>query len=175
LGIAQPRGSQLRLDTFIVDRFVFDSQTQSVTYTVENPGEIAVVPTGEIIFYNARGAEVGATKVNPEGVSLAPKEKKTLTATAPADGLMGKYKAFLMVEYADSQMASVYDTTFFYVLPWGQLFGFLLLLLLLGTVTFALLHRRYKRPSTVVSHASLPLHIYEGVSDQKDHDINLKS
>lgn len=175
LHIDTPQSSQLRLDTFVVDRFVFDANTQSVSYTIENPGETEVVPTGEIIFYNARGAEVGVTTVNPERYSLAPNEKKTLTTTAPADGLMGKYKAFLMVQYENSQMASVYDTTFFYIIPWFQLFSFLAVVTVVGLLLFMLLHRRYRKPTQADSHTSIPVYIYKGTSETQDHDINLKA
>lgn len=164
----------IKLDQFSVDRFVGDVHNEAIHYVIDNPGETTVVPTGEIILYNTRGYEIGSIPVNPERKSVEPGTSISLRATAPTDGLMGKYKAFLNVNYGTSQIASVYDTAFFYVVPWYQLLIFFVCLIIFGVFITYRLHRRYNPNSHTEEVQYVPLHVYEGVSDEIDHDINLK-
>jgi hypothetical protein len=174
LEISDTSQEQLTLGTFTVDRFVFDSNNQSVTYVLENTGDGSVSPTGEIIFYNARGSEVGSVLVNPDELVLAPGQREMLTAQVPTDGVMGRYKAFLTISYGANQAASVYDTAFFYMVPWPQFLAFFVILLCIGTLVMVILHRRYRRPHLVADVTHLPVHVYEGTSESIEHDINLK-
>lgn len=174
LEVLDTKKEELRLDTFTVSRFVVDADNDSVSYTLENPGDKTVTPTGEVIFYNARGSEVGTAVVNPERLSIAPGEQASLKATVPTDGVMGKYKAFLVVDYGNNQLASVYDTAFFYLIPWQQLLAFLIGLAAFGTLFLYLLHRRYRGSAAEGVYNKIPFHIYEGNSPDLDHDINLK-
>lgn len=165
---------RVAVDGFIVDRFVFSSADNTVTYTIKNPGDKSVVPSGEIIFYNTRGSEVGSTIVNPEKLVLEPKSALSFITTAPTSGVMGKYKAYLSVDYGSSQLASVYDTAFFYYVPWKQLWALLGGLALFSLILFLYLYRRLRAPAAFFDHAVLPFHIYSGKSDDIEHDINLK-
>ena len=136
-----------------------------------------VVPKGEIIFYNGRGEEVGAVPVNKETQSLAPNESKTFEVPAPVDGYLGKYKAFLSVDYGTVQVASVYDTAFFYVIPWQQLLIMFLVVMIVAVILSVLIHRRFAVKSEGDDeHGAfhLPFHVFEGKSSDADHDINLK-
>lgn len=166
---------QVKLGSFLVDRFVFSSTNSSTVYTITNPGDKTVVPTGEIIYYNARGAEVASVPVNPDNLSVSPGESITLSSEVPLSEVMGKYKAFLSVEYGNSQTATVYDTAFFYMIPWYQVLIFVGGFSLLSLLLLYLLHRRYRAPVFEDEYASLPFHVYEGNSDDQEHDINLKS
>lgn len=171
--ISDEKNEFLRLSKFIINRFVTSGENEGATYTITNPGDEPLTPSGEIIFYNNHGSEVGSLPVNPNGETIAPGDKKEFLASVPVSGLFGKYKAYLTVEYG-SQVASVNDTAFFYVLPLK------LILLLLGGVCivvifFALLiHKRYLDETEMDDSDQLPVHFRESTSDSKEHDINLK-
>ncbi len=177
LAVAQNKSEFLKLDRFVVDRFVSNVDNTAISYTLNNPGESTVLPKGEIIFYNGRGEEVGSVPVNENTESLAPNESKTYEIAAPVDGYLGKYKAFLSVDYGTVQVASVYDTTFFYVIPWQKLLLLFMIVLLVAVVLSVIVHRRYTaKAAGDDEHGAfhLPLHVFEGKSDDIDHDINLK-
>lgn len=173
VAIKDNRSELLKLSRFIVDRFITSGKNESAVYTINNPGDKELVPTGEIIFYNNRGAEVASLVVNPERESIAPGAQKEFNAEVPANGLFGKYKAFLSVEYG-SQLASVQDTAFFYVFPMTTIFIILGVILVLVSIGAIIVHRRYIDEAVVDDSVQLPLHIRETHSDAKDHDIDLK-
>ncbi|MDA8596743.1 hypothetical protein N9L26_00195 [Candidatus Pacebacteria bacterium] len=176
LSVDQNQTEFLKLGRFIVDRFVTQSDNSAISYTLNNPGTADVQPAGEIIFSDSRGEEVAAVPINPNGDRLAPGQETTYTAKAPTEGLMGKYKAFLSVDYGTEQVASVYDTTFFYVLPLSRLLIIFAVIMLLAIAATVLLHRRYAGPleEEVIDHEELPMYIRDSQSEEKEHDINLK-
>lgn len=166
---------RMDLKGFIIEKFVTKSDNQAASYTLTNPGDTTVVPQGEIIFYDSNGKEVASVAANPDNLTLAPGEQTEMKATVPIQGLIGKYKGFLNVNYGTAQAASVYDTAFFYVLPWQKL-----LLIFISVVVAALLltlylYRKYGMnddDDDDVYH--LQFKFKDGPSDDKDHDINLK-
>lgn len=176
--VSQNQVEFLKLNNFVIDRLVLSPENEAVHYFLKNPGSAPVVPRGEIIISNGRGEEKASVLINPERETLKPNQEKEYSAAIPTDGLLGKYKAFLSVDYGTEQVASVYDTTFFYVLPWKQLLiVFAVVSVLLVTMTLVL-HRRF----TVVDNEDddpgtdyIPLFVRSGSSEEKDHDINLKS
>ncbi|MEL6803540.1 MAG: hypothetical protein AAFO91_07155, partial [Bacteroidota bacterium] len=121
LGVEQNRQQALKLSSFMVDRFVTDAGEDAVQYTLSNPGTDVVVPSGEIIISNNRGEEVGTVVINPTNEVLVPGESREYVTHLSTEGLLGKYKAFLSVDYGGTQLASVYDTAFFYVFPWQRI------------------------------------------------------
>lgn len=171
--VADTAVERMDLRGFSIEKFVTSATNQAVSYTLTNPGDTTVVPQGEIIFYDSNGKEVGSIPANPEGVALTPGEEVELNATVPTKGLIGQYKGFLNVNYGSGQTAAVYDTAFFYILPWQKL------LILFGLVLgFALLltlyiHRRYGSVDDDDVH-HLSFHLKNDSSTEKDHDINLK-
>lgn len=176
LSVDQEKMEFLKLGQFIVDRFVTKPDNEAITYTLNNPGTADLVPKGEIIFYDARGTEVAAVPVNPDNHSLAPGQETSYTLSAPTEKMFGKYKAFLSVDYGTENLASVYDTAFFVVVPWQKLiiiFGALMFVTILLTV---LIHRRMVGDDEYHHDGAedLPLFVRNSVSDDKDHDINLK-
>lgn len=177
LAVEQNQTEFLKLKSFSIERFVLEPENQAIKYTLSNPGEVAIVPRGEIIFYNGRGDEAGSVEVNPEQESLVPGQETTFTLAAPTDGYFGKYKAFLSVDYGTTQISSVYDTVYFYVVPWQRILIIFAIVLLLTIILVVLIHRslRPKQLEDDPDVIRLPLHQYEGVSSDKDHDINLKN
>ena len=177
LAVAQNKTEFLKLDRFMIDRFISSPENQAITYTLQNPGEARVLPKGEIIFYNGRGEEVGSMPINENTESLGPNEAKTYQLDAPVDGYLGRYKAFLSVDYGTEQVASVYDTAFFYVIPWRQLLVLFGVVSVFAIIVSVLLHRRLiAKPEGDDQHGAfhLPFHVFDGTSKEEDHDINLK-
>jgi hypothetical protein len=177
LKVDQDRSEFLKLGNFFIDKFVTKPENNAISYTLTNPGEMPVTPTGEIIISNSKGEEVGTVVINPNAESLPPGAETTFKATVPTSGLLGKYKALLSVDYGTAQIASVYDTTFFYVVPWQQLLMIFGALLLVTVIITLILHRRYRdEDDDDDEHGAtyIPLRIREQQSSDKEHDINLK-
>jgi len=177
LSVDQERSEFLKLGRFIVDKFVTNSDNSAITYTLSNPGEAAVIPTGEIIISNTKGEEVASVIVNPNAEPLPPGAETTYKAAVPTDGHLGKYKALLSVDYGTAQIASVYDTAYFYIVPWQQLLVLFGSILLVAVVLTILIHRRYRDDiddDDEHGAAYVPLRVREQISPEKDHDINLK-
>jgi len=173
--IVEKKNEFLRLSKFIIDRFVTSNSNQSAVYNINNPGDTTLVPGGDIIFYNNRGVEVGAIPVNPERESILAGETKEFNVNVPMEGLFGKYKARLSVEYGSSQLASVQDTTFFYVFPFKMMLMFLGVLSVLIILAAYLFHRRYFDEEIADEEADLlHVHVRDSVSEAKEHDIDLK-
>jgi hypothetical protein len=175
LSVEQKQSEFLKLSKFLIKRFVTSPENDAISYTLTNPGEAVVNPKGEIIFSNSIGEEVAAVPINPDQEPLAPGQETTYVISAPTKDMMGKYKAFLTIDYGTTQLASVYDTAFFYVIPWQKLailFGSVLFVTLFITI---LLHRRLQgRGDDDFDHDELPLFIKKTKSEDMEHDIILK-
>ena len=176
LSIGQDKAEFLKLDNFLIDRFVTSADNSAVTYALKNPGEAEVTPRGEIILSDSKGVEVAAITINPDGNVLAPAEERVYKATVPTEGLLGKYKAFLTVDYGTKQLASVYDTAFFYILPWQKLLTILGILLFVAILLTIILHRQYRDDEDDDEHGAeyIPLFVRDRQSEEQEHDINLK-
>ena len=162
------------LKGFVVDKFITNEKNQAARYVLTNPGDTVVVPQGEIIFYDNNGKEVGSINANPEQISLEPGQEIELKTQVPTDGLLGKYKAFLSVNYGTEQIASVYDTEFFYVIPWKKLLFVFVILLLTAIILTIFLYKKYSIDEEDDDVHHLQFKFKEGSSELKDHDINLK-
>lgn len=160
---------------FVIDKFITSNNNEAVSYTLKNPGDTTVIPQGEIIVYDDSGKEVATIVANPDNISLAPGEEKKLTSPMPTDGLIGQYKGFLSVSYGAAQAGALYDTAFFYVLPWQKI---LLIFLVVAFVAVALtiyLYRRYGITDEDDDDAHrLEFKFKDATSNALDHDINLK-
>ncbi|MCA9365730.1 hypothetical protein KC723_02450 [Candidatus Kaiserbacteria bacterium] len=164
----------LKLKQFTVDRFITDVSKGGVSYTVTNPGEEAISPSGEIIFYDNRGVEVGAMPVNDSGHVINPGEEYEFTSALPEHAGFGKRKAFLSLEYGTNQLASIHDTAFFYIVPYKQLIIIFLVVLFIAITITLLINRRLTREIDIHSD-DLPLYVRDGIhKDEADHDVNLK-
>lgn len=164
----------LRLSSFNVKRFVSDDPTNAIAYSLENPGDDPVVPGGEIIFYNNNGNEVASTPVNPEQLTVEPGKTVDLVTGVPDELGLGKYKAFLSVEFGEHLTASVHDTAFFYVMPLKQLLMIFGAVLALALIIALFVHRRYAGVEEYDDHiVDVPMFIRSERSEGKDHDIDL--
>ncbi|HEU4677549.1 MAG TPA: hypothetical protein VFS75_02415 [Candidatus Paceibacterota bacterium] len=174
MDVESNRTEFLKLAGFVVDRFVTSANNEAASFTFKNPGEDPETPTGEIILYDGTGREVGSVPVNAENVSVPPGGEHTFTASVPTDGMFGKYKAYLSVEYGGSERATVQDTAFYYVMPLGKLIPSALAVLLAALLVSWFVHRRYLDEGDRDDHGVLTVHVRDTVSDAKEHDINLK-
>lgn len=173
--IEDKKVEMVKMSRFYIDKFVTGPGNQALTYSLDNPGDIVIAPRGEVIFYNNRGVEVGTLTINPEQQMISPGETHEFTAEVPTQGLFGKYKALLNVEYGTTQKASLQDTTYFYVFPLKIsliVFTFMLIMIIILAL---FIHRRYYGDDVhEVDADSLMVHIRDSVSPSRDHDIDLK-
>lgn len=173
LSIVEKRTEYLRLNRFVIDRFVTKSNDAEVTYELENVGGLPITPAGEIIFYNGRGVELNSIKVNPERRTISAGTSETFQQVIPDLGLVGRHKALLNIEYGTAQRANLYDTTYFNIVPvvyLAMLFGFLLFISLLLAFWY---HR--SRDVLLAHDEEVSVYIRSGVvGAEKEHDINLK-
>jgi len=179
LSLPQTTNQSLRLNGFSAERFIFDDSRRELTVSLLNTGDITAVPVGEIILYNARGDEVAAIPVNAAGQTIPPGANKNFELTIPETVALGKYKAFLSIDYGAGQRATIYDTVFFTVLPlWWIIITFAILLG--ATIMLSVwYHRRSNPPMSPIDpdvHSDVALYVRDTItSSPKDHDINLKS
>jgi hypothetical protein len=174
VNVVDKKTTLLKLGGFLVDKFVTSKENSDASYTVRNPGDEPLIPKGEVIFYDAQGREVGALPVNTENIEIPPGGEHTFTGAVPTDGLFGKYKAFLSLEYGKGNVASVQDTVFFYVFPFKTVLIVFALLAVLVIVASVYVHRKYFDDTVDDGSELLPVHVRDTSSDPLHHDIDLR-
>lgn len=174
LTVDKEQNAFLRLEKFIVDRFVTKEEGGGMSFILSNPGRVDVLPKGEVIFYDNSGDEVAALPVNPEDITVDAQGQGAYTMNVPEGLGIGKYKAFLSVEYGEFLTASVHDTAFFYILPLKQLIALFIILMIFAIFIALYVHKRFDTVVEGAEYDSVPLHIRENRSTDKDHDIDLK-
>jgi len=170
----------LKLVSFTTDRFSLSPESSGeATYVLENTGDLPLAPKGDIIIYDNRGKELTTVSLgDTDSVQLLPGETKTYTEKIPFINRIGKNKAYLSLEYGTKNRAALYDTNFYYSMPWTYL---LMIVLLLGGICLLvvlILRRSYNRTSPFDPHEPQEVPLYFGSKkdhDEYDHDINLKN
>ncbi|MCA9363112.1 hypothetical protein KC851_02225 [Candidatus Kaiserbacteria bacterium] len=171
--IADQRTDALKITSFNIERFITGEDSKQVNIELENIGDLAAVPSGEIIFYDSRGVEV--TSMPVEGAEIVPGETQNLSLTMPLEDDLGRYKANLRLNYGKNQTASLYDTTFFYLMPLHMMLVLFLGVLVVSILIVFLLRRafavhEYDDTEDVV------MYVREGHDpNPQDHDIDLKN
>ena len=177
IDIGSKKEEFLRLVSFTTDRFSFGPENGQITYVLENTGGVPLSPKGDIIIYDNRGKELTTLAVAADEANiLLPGEQKTYTEKLPFTNRLGKNKAFLSVEYGAVNRAAVYDTNFYFSIPWPYLVAIVILLCLIMVVVLLLL-RRTNRETVYDMHEVADLPVYVGKvreHNEYDHDINLK-
>ncbi|MEM9336235.1 MAG: hypothetical protein AAGA35_00055 [Patescibacteria group bacterium] len=175
--LAEERNEFLKLARFFIDRFVTSGDNNALQYEVTNPSNVSIVPTGEVIFYNSRGEEVESVVVNPEGRQVEPGKSVLFEGAVPMTDYFGRHKAFLSVEYGEGQLASVHDTTFFYIVPVHLLVIIFATLLVVSAVVTVLVHRRYT-PTDGHDDGSGEVLMFDRrgnvTATEQDYDVDLK-
>ncbi len=163
----------LRLERFKVDRFVTGEEGSNVTYALENVGAVDVTHAGELIFYNSAGEEATAIPLNAAAEVIERGAKQTFTTSVPKLP-MGKYRAYLSVEYGDHNTDSVQDTTYFYVVPIVPLIIIFTLVLFTSIVVALYVHRRFDVELDDHGAESVVMYVRNGESVAHERDIDLK-
>lgn len=173
--IEDQKSELLKLSKFIVSRFVTKNENQAAVFSFTNPGDEPVVPKGEIILYDSTGKEVRTLPINENNATIKPGEEFSFTGTVPTEGLFGKYKAYLSVEYG-TQRASIQDTSFFYVFPMKTLLIVFCILSILVIIVAWYVHKKYLDEDEMIDDSErLTVRVREGTSEPKHHDIDLKN
>ena len=173
IGVDKVQNEFLRLTSFKTERFVKTASEGEILIALTNSGDSPVVPAGEVIFYDKRGNEVGAVPVNEQKVSIAQGTEARLALFIPNTLSMGKYKAFLSLEYGDTIKTSINDTAFFYVMPIKQLLFIFLVIAVLTSLMALYVHKRYNGEVHDDSVNDVGLYVRSTKSEPKDHDIDL--
>ena len=168
----------LKLVSFTTDRFSLFADKGLITYTLENTGDVPLAPTGDVIIYDSRGKELSVIELDGDHTKeILPGEKLTFTKDLPFINRLGKNKAFLSLEYGKDQRAALYDTNFYYSIPWFYLVAIMVLLLIV-LVGLLLLFKRGSTSSEYYEHVDVhdvPLFVGKvREHSEYEHDINLK-
>lgn len=115
----------LQLEKFSTERVAFSGDDVLFNYVVQNIGNQDLKPAGDIRIYDRRGREVATVDVNRDGKSVGPDQTTQLASVWSAVNGFGQYKALITVNYGKSQVASVQDTIYFWIIPWKQILGLL--------------------------------------------------
>lgn len=144
IGIEAETNESLRLENFYTDKFSILRNRGEISYTLINEGDVPLTPGGDIIIYDVRGRELTSLPVNlgEEIYTLAPGEKREFKTGLPYFNRLGKQKAYLHVEFGEMNQAAVYDTNFYYSIPWYYLTVIVLLSLILFISLVMLARRR---------------------------------
>jgi hypothetical protein len=174
--IADKRQDSLRISRFLIDRFITTDDKRSISIEVENVGDLPSAPSGEIIFYDARGIEVTSVPVNTTAQSVAPGESITLTSEVPIGNDLGKYKANVLLRYGERQQASLHDTAFFYMMPLHLLLLLFGAILLVAIVIALLFRRAFRETEDDDDCQEVTMYVRDGHDpNPQDHDIDLKN
>lgn len=111
----------LQLNSFTTDNIVFSGDDVLFKYQIQNIGNQALNPKGEVRIYDRKGEEVASVDVNSQGNIVSPDQDAQMASVWSGAQGFGQYKAVLDVDYGSSQVASVQDVAYFWVIPWKQL------------------------------------------------------
>ncbi len=173
LTVDKKQNQFLRLERFVVDRFVTGRGESLVEYTLHNPSGVDVVHEGEVIFYNTNGDEIASVPLNEAATPVAPDASVPFSAVVPNDLKIGKYKAYLSVEFGEHLTDAVQDTTYFYVTPLRELVIAFVILLVFAVLFTLYVHRRYDLDEDDHGAEPVALYIRQGTTPEVHHDIDL--
>lgn len=135
---------ELQLASFASTKPFISAFPVTFTYALKNTGTVAATPTGQVIFYDKVGRELGAIDANPDGVAIAPGDTHDFTVTWGKGQGFGQYKAMLNVTYGDAEEDQLQNVALVWVLPWQELSIWFVGLLAVIIVLAAWIHRRYE-------------------------------
>jgi hypothetical protein len=172
--IADERKDSMRISRFLIDRFVIGEESKHISVEVENMGDVPSTPAGEIIFYDSRGVEVDNVELlSTEQIN--PGETAVIDATVPIGSTLGRFKANVSLAYGENQSASLYDTTYFYMMPWNILLMVIGAIVVVSLLLTLLLLRALSARDEYEDGEEVALYVKDGHDPKpKDHDIDLK-
>lgn len=128
---------------FSTERNININHRVNFLFSVKNIGTAAIKPSGSIIIYNRRGAEIAELPVNEEQAAIEPQATQPFKLAWAGGKKSGQYRALLKLEYGDSRK-DINDTIYFWLLPW-ELLAIFSLLILAVMISFWLLIRHNRR------------------------------
>jgi hypothetical protein len=176
--IADERKDSMKISAFKISRFITSENSRGIDVAVENMGDIASAPTGEIIFYDSRGVEVDSAPFNTDGIEVPPGKTVTIKGIVPVEDSLGRFKANISLQYGGNQRAALFDTTNFYLIP----FNLLLMIfggIFIGAISVAFMFKRAFLSGDEEDDSdgdSIMMYVREGHDpNPQDHDIDLKN
>jgi len=177
--VGSKRQEYLKLISFSTDRFNFFEGDGTINYVIENTGDVPLAPSGDVIIYDGRGKELAVVDLNQLGEEIiSPGEQKSFTSDLPYTGRMGKNKAFLSLTYGVENKASIYDTNFYYSIPWFYLLLIMILFLIAIAVLLLIVNKNSLNLNDSDNGEVRELPFYVGKRNEHnvyDHDIDLKN
>jgi len=176
LTIAEKETQAAQLVTFQTDRFSMTEGEGGLSYTIENTGESTIIPKGEVIIYDQRGKELTYITLNTQSLEIPPGARVELSETLPFLNRIGRQKAYLALEYGDGT-ATVFDTTFYYSVPWYYLLALVSLMLVLFITIISILKRAFSRQDESNHGAVYEVPVFvkkNSAHNEYDHDLHLK-
>lgn len=174
--VADETVEALRISTFKIKRFIINEKQGAINIEIENIGDAGSAPAGEIIFYSARGEEIGFVTINDEGENISPGDTLVVTTTVPFSDNLGRLKANLTLRYGENGKSSVFDTVQFYMIPY-KVIVLLLFVIIFFTILVTVLIKRLFDEDVYDDdeHGThIPLFVKTGREyKEMDHDITL--
>lgn len=174
--VSDDRKDTMRISGFLIDKFITGEDNKKVSIQIDNDGDVASAPTGEIILYDSRGVEIDSFLVNKENKIVQPGETITLEEEIPLDEKIGRFKANLSLRYGENQTASLQDTTYFYMLPMKTLVIIFCAVLLVASFIALLFRRVFFNHEEDDGCDDVTMYVKSGhEAIPQDHDIDLKN
>jgi len=143
--VASNKKEELSLVALTPDKRFYSGFPASISYVIKNNGDVPSTPGGAVLFYDHIGHEIGSVPANPDGVTIAPGESHTFTATwTGANAGMGQFQAALQMDYGPNN-AQLADTVMFWILPWQKILLAFIALLAIAIAFAIIAHRSYLR------------------------------
>lgn len=179
ISVGSTAREQLRLVSFTTDRFSLKPDEGVFTYVIENTGDVPLSPSGDVIIYDTRGRELTTVTLETDADTIIlPGEQKTFSKPLPYIDRIGRNKAYLTLEYGSVNTAAIFDTNFYYSIPWYYLLVIMVLLALVFVALIVLIRRHsYASDDYVETNEAQDLPLYVGSKrehNEYEHDINLK-
>jgi hypothetical protein len=175
VAVIDKKAELLRISQFLISKFVFLESGRDITVEVENRGDTDAVPTGEIVFYNSRGEEVGNVPLNQDHAVVTHGKNQQFAAKIPFFNMLGRFKANVKIAYGEGkQQASLFDTEQFFMVPFKIVILLLIAIIVFSLLITYLLRRAFYDEQHEEDDDSLPLYIRnDREHETKDHDIHL--
>lgn len=144
ISVASDLTASLRVDSFASAKSFYTGFPVMFNYIIENNGDVSSTPSGQMMFYDRSGHELGSVDANPNAIAITPGEKRLFTAQWQGGGTFGQYKAVLDLSYGTSN-DRLENTALVWVLPWKKLLAIFIVLLIITIIAAVALHRGYEK------------------------------
>lgn len=144
MSVASGLTVSLRVDSFSPDKNFYTAFPVAFDYSIENNGEATATPSGQVMFYDRTGHELGEVDANPSATAISPGATQSFTAQWTKGGSFGQYKAILDLSY-DGSDNNLENTALVWVLPWQKLLAIFGTFFILTIILALWLHHQYEK------------------------------